>query len=78
MDQIASFSDVVRWTSARTGGATGSATSRHPSEASILRDATAAVETFETEETSERVPARLCKSLGCRRRDGVRVVGRRR
>ena len=34
-----------------------------PSEASILRDATAAVETFETEATSGASATRLCKSL---------------
>ena len=51
--------DLLAW----AGRPAGDRRRGHPSEASILRDATAAVETFETEETSERVLARLCKSL---------------
>lgn len=64
-DRIASFSDVVRsdLRSQKAGSSHGDRRRGHPSEASILRDATAAVETFETESTSQGVLGRLCKSL---------------
>lgn len=64
-DRIASFGNVVRMDlrSQRPGRSPGDRRRGHPSEASILRDATAAVQTFETDETSDGVLGKLCKSL---------------
>jgi len=64
-DRIASFGNVVRsdLRSQRPGRSPGDRRRGHPGEASILRDATTAVQTFETEDTSDGVLGKLCKSL---------------
>jgi diguanylate cyclase (GGDEF)-like protein len=64
-DRIASFSDVVRSDRRpqKTGKPAGERRRGPPSDASILRDATAAVVAFEAEATSEGVCSKLCKSL---------------
>jgi diguanylate cyclase (GGDEF)-like protein len=64
-DRIASFSDVVRSDRRprKIGNPVGERRRGPPSDASILRDATAAVEAFDAEATSEGVCNKLCKSL---------------
>jgi diguanylate cyclase (GGDEF)-like protein len=64
-DRIASFHEVARpgRRTERTGSAAGERRRRPPGDASVLRDAAAAVEAIEAETTGGGVCNRLCKSL---------------
>ena len=64
-DRIASFSDIARsdLRAQKPGKNAGERRRGPPSDASILRDAAAAVEAFHAEATSGGVCNRLCKSL---------------
>jgi diguanylate cyclase (GGDEF)-like protein len=64
-DRIASFHEVVRSERPREKETptTGERRRRPPSDGSVLRDAVAAVEAIEAEDTTEAVCNRLCKAL---------------